>query len=167
VFSTRIARFSARFFRAKRAGPARLDPLRAGLGQEIEPACLPDPARFSNHAWRAGPKTGRASPGPGRTGPGGPFGHVYSSPRHERERARSCHAPGSATCCSRSLGDHCEGRFFVPQNYCHRAFSEAGWDRSTVHRELVSLGRRSHFDETFSLFVVIIGLAFHLNYEFI
>jgi hypothetical protein len=30
----------ARFFRAKRAGPARLGPLRARLGQEIEPAGL-------------------------------------------------------------------------------------------------------------------------------
>jgi hypothetical protein len=49
----RIARFSARFFRAKRAG----------LGQKIEPACLDGPARFFNRAWRAGPKTGRASPG--------------------------------------------------------------------------------------------------------
>jgi hypothetical protein len=75
-FSARIGRFSARFFRAKRAGPDRLGPLRAGLGQEIEPACLAGPARFFNRAWRAGPKTGRASPGPGRTGPGGPFGHV-------------------------------------------------------------------------------------------
>jgi hypothetical protein len=28
----------ARFFRAKRAGPARLGPLRAGLGQGIETA---------------------------------------------------------------------------------------------------------------------------------
>jgi hypothetical protein len=64
-------------FRAKRAGPARLGPLRAGLGQKIELACLDGPARFSNRAWRAGPKTGRASPGPGRTGPGGPFGHLY------------------------------------------------------------------------------------------
>jgi hypothetical protein len=36
----RIAHFSARFFRAKRAGPAHLGPLRAGLGQEIKPACL-------------------------------------------------------------------------------------------------------------------------------
>jgi hypothetical protein len=63
---TRIARFSAHFFRAKRAGPTHLDPLRAGLGQEIEPACLDGPARFSNRAWRGGPKTGRASPGPGR-----------------------------------------------------------------------------------------------------
>jgi hypothetical protein len=51
--------------------------LRAGLGQEIEPACLAGPARFFNRAWRAGPKTGRASPGSGRTGPGGPFGHLY------------------------------------------------------------------------------------------
>jgi hypothetical protein len=50
-------------FRAKRAGPARLGPLRAGLGQEIEPACLAGTARFFNRAWRAGPKTGRASPG--------------------------------------------------------------------------------------------------------
>jgi hypothetical protein len=64
----RIARFSARFFRAKRAGPARLGLLRAGLGQEIEPACLDGPAWFSNRAWRARPKTGRASPGPGRAG---------------------------------------------------------------------------------------------------
>jgi hypothetical protein len=60
-FSARIARFSARFFRAKRAGPARLGPLRAGLRQEIEPACLADPARVFNRAWRAGPKTGRAA----------------------------------------------------------------------------------------------------------
>jgi hypothetical protein len=29
----RLARFSARFFCAKRVGPARLGPLRAGLGQ--------------------------------------------------------------------------------------------------------------------------------------
>jgi hypothetical protein len=63
---TRIARFSARFFRAKRASSARLGPLRAGLGQKIEPACLDGLARFSNRAWRAGPKMGRASPGPGR-----------------------------------------------------------------------------------------------------
>jgi hypothetical protein len=66
----------ARFFGAKRADPARLGPLRAGLGQEIEPACLDGPARFSNRVWRAGPKTGRASPGPGRAGPGGPFGQL-------------------------------------------------------------------------------------------
>jgi hypothetical protein len=58
--------FFCPFFRAKRAGPARLGPLRAGLGQEIEPACLDSPARFSNRAWRAGPKTSRASSGPGR-----------------------------------------------------------------------------------------------------
>jgi hypothetical protein len=62
----RLARFSARFFRAKRPGPARLGPLWAGLGQGIEPAGLEGPVRFSNRAWRAGPKTGRASPGPGR-----------------------------------------------------------------------------------------------------
>jgi hypothetical protein len=59
---TRIARFSARFYRAKRVGPTRLGPLRAGLGQEIEPACLDGPARFSNRAWWAGL--------------GGPFGHL-------------------------------------------------------------------------------------------
>jgi hypothetical protein len=58
----------ARFFRAKRTGPARLGLLRAGLRQEIELACLDGPARFSNRAWRAGPKIGRASPGPGRAG---------------------------------------------------------------------------------------------------
>jgi hypothetical protein len=59
-FLARIACFLARFFRAKRVGPARLGPLRARLEQEIEPACLAGPARFSNRAWRAGPKTGRA-----------------------------------------------------------------------------------------------------------
>jgi hypothetical protein len=67
----RIARFSTRFFRAKRVGPARLGPLRIGLEQEIKPECLGDPARFSNHAWWAGPKTHRA-----QAGPGGPFGHL-------------------------------------------------------------------------------------------
>jgi hypothetical protein len=56
---------------------SRLGPLRAGLGQEIEPAGLYGPARFSNRAWRAGPKTGRASPAPGQTGPGGQFSHLY------------------------------------------------------------------------------------------
>jgi hypothetical protein len=30
--------------------PARLGPLRPVLGQEIEPACLDGPARFSNRA---------------------------------------------------------------------------------------------------------------------
>jgi hypothetical protein len=40
------------FFRVKRAGPARLGSLWAGLGQEIEPACLDD----------------RASPGLGQAG---------------------------------------------------------------------------------------------------
>jgi hypothetical protein len=53
----RLARFSARFFRAKRHGPARLGPLRAGLGQKIEPAGLDGLARFSNRDWRAGPKS--------------------------------------------------------------------------------------------------------------
>jgi hypothetical protein len=72
-----LARILARFFRAKRAGPTRLGPLRTGLGQEIEPAGLDGSTRFSNRAWRAGPKTGRASSGPGRTGPGRTFGHLY------------------------------------------------------------------------------------------
>jgi hypothetical protein len=47
------------FFRAKRTGLTRLISLRAGLGQEIEPACLDGPAQFSNCDWRAGP--GRAA----------------------------------------------------------------------------------------------------------
>ena len=49
------------FFRAKRAGPARLDPLRAGLGQKIKPAGTAGPARFlaGLHRARAGP--GRAA----------------------------------------------------------------------------------------------------------
>jgi hypothetical protein len=34
----------ARFFRAKRVGLVRLGPLRAGLGQGIEPAGLEGPA---------------------------------------------------------------------------------------------------------------------------
>jgi hypothetical protein len=67
----RLTRFSDRFFRAKRAGPTRLDPLRAGLIQEIEPAGLddppgfltvpdgPDPKRTRLHRTRAGP--GRAA----------------------------------------------------------------------------------------------------------
>jgi hypothetical protein len=67
---------SVRFFRAKRAGPARLDPLRAELGQKIEPTCLDGPPRFYNHAWRAGPKMGWASLGPGRAGLGSPFDHL-------------------------------------------------------------------------------------------
>jgi hypothetical protein len=66
----------ARFFRAKRADPARLGPLRAGLGQRIKPAGSAGPARFTNRDWRAGPKTGRASSGPGPTGLGGSFGHL-------------------------------------------------------------------------------------------
>jgi hypothetical protein len=72
----RLARFSVRFFRAKRVGPARLGPLRAEFGQEIEPAGLDDPAWFSNRAWWARPKTDQDLPGPGRSGPGGPFGHL-------------------------------------------------------------------------------------------
>jgi hypothetical protein len=45
------------FFRAKRAGPARLGPLRAGLGQKLKPAGSAGPARF----W-----PGFTGPGPGR-----------------------------------------------------------------------------------------------------
>jgi hypothetical protein len=57
----RLARFSVPLFCAKRAGQTRLDPLRARLEQEIEPA------RFSNRVRRAEPKMDWASPG--RTGP--------------------------------------------------------------------------------------------------
>jgi hypothetical protein len=60
----RLARFSTRFFRAKRAGPARFGPLRAGLGQKIKPAGSAGPARFLAGLHRA------------RAGPGGPFGHL-------------------------------------------------------------------------------------------
>jgi hypothetical protein len=44
------------FFRVKRAGPARLGPLRAGLGQKIKPAGSVGPARFlaGLHRARAG-----------------------------------------------------------------------------------------------------------------
>jgi hypothetical protein len=49
------------FFRAKRAGPARLGTLRTGLGQKIKPAGSADLARFlaGLHRARAGP--GRAA----------------------------------------------------------------------------------------------------------
>jgi hypothetical protein len=50
----------ARFFRAKRTGSARLGPLRAGLEQEIEPACLHGLGRFYTVSG----------------GPGGPFDHL-------------------------------------------------------------------------------------------
>jgi hypothetical protein len=66
MFFGRFSPLSVRFFRVKRAVPTHLGLLRAGLGQGIKPASLEDPARFPNHAWRAGPKTGRASPDPGR-----------------------------------------------------------------------------------------------------
>jgi hypothetical protein len=46
----RFARFLARFFRAKWAGPTRLGPLRARLGQKNEPAGSDDTVRFSNRA---------------------------------------------------------------------------------------------------------------------
>jgi hypothetical protein len=51
------------FFRAKRAGPTRLGPMRAGLGQKNEPAGLGGPARFSNRVWRVGLHRARAGPG--------------------------------------------------------------------------------------------------------
>jgi hypothetical protein len=59
-----------------------------------------------------------------------PDGRPQSSSR--RERARSCHVPGTAMCCS--LGDHSEARVSVDQSCCRPASTEAGWDRSTVHR---------------------------------
>jgi hypothetical protein len=43
-----LSPLSARFFRAKRAGPTRLGSLRAGLGQGIEPMGLERTARFTN-----------------------------------------------------------------------------------------------------------------------
>ena len=48
--------FSARFFHAKRADPARLGPLRAGLGQKLEHDDTVGPARFlaGLHRARAG-----------------------------------------------------------------------------------------------------------------
>jgi hypothetical protein len=61
----RLARFSARFFRAYRAKPAHLDPLQAGLEQKNELAVLNSLAQFSYCAWRAQPKTGQASSGLG------------------------------------------------------------------------------------------------------
>jgi hypothetical protein len=48
------------FFCAKRAGPARLGPLRTGLGQKLKPAGSAGPARF----WPS-----FTGPGPGRAGP--------------------------------------------------------------------------------------------------
>jgi hypothetical protein len=48
--------FFGPFFRAYRAGPTRLDPLRIELGQRNEPTGLDGSVRFSNRAWRAGPK---------------------------------------------------------------------------------------------------------------
>jgi hypothetical protein len=66
--------FLARFFRAKQAGSARLGPLWAGLRQENEPTGSNGPARFSNRAWRAGPKMGRVYRA--RAGPDDLFGHL-------------------------------------------------------------------------------------------
>jgi hypothetical protein len=48
------------FFRAKRAGPARLGPLRAGLRQKLKPVGSAGLARF----W-----PGFTGPGPGRAEP--------------------------------------------------------------------------------------------------
>jgi hypothetical protein len=61
VLTGPFSTFSARFFRAKRAGPARLGPLRAGLGQKLEHDGTAGPARFlaGLHRARAGP--GRAA----------------------------------------------------------------------------------------------------------
>jgi hypothetical protein len=73
---TRLARFSDRFFRAKRADPTRLDPLRARLRQEIEPAGLdgppdfltvpggPNPKRTRLHGTRTGPPIWPSLPPP-------------------------------------------------------------------------------------------------------
>jgi hypothetical protein len=58
-----ISPLSARFFCAKRTGLTYLGPLRAGLGQGIEPASLEGPARFPNRVWRAGLHRARAGPG--------------------------------------------------------------------------------------------------------
>jgi hypothetical protein len=65
------------FFRAKRAGPARLGPLRAGLGQKLKPAGSAGPARF----WPG-------FTGPGRAGPArlaiSNFGDSGGDDEHER-----------------------------------------------------------------------------------
>jgi hypothetical protein len=60
VFTGPFSPLFGPFFRAKRAGPARLGPLRAGLGQKLKPAGSAGPARF----W-----PGFTGPGPGRAGP--------------------------------------------------------------------------------------------------
>jgi hypothetical protein len=71
--SARLARFLARFFRAKRAGPARLGPLRAGLGQKIKPAGTAGPARFlaGLHRARAGRPVWPSLPSPDPDEPAG------------------------------------------------------------------------------------------------
>jgi hypothetical protein len=66
------------FFRAKRAGPARLGPLRAGLGQKLKPAGSAGPARF----W-----PGFTGPGPGRAGPAR---LAISTPVPGREQLATC-----------------------------------------------------------------------------
>jgi hypothetical protein len=76
--SVRIARFSARFFRAKRVGSARLGPLRAGLRQEIEPAPVP-----------GGPSPKRAGLHQTRAGPSGPFGHLHGHSQCVQLRSRN------------------------------------------------------------------------------
>jgi hypothetical protein len=61
VLTGTFSTFSARFFRAKRAGPARLGPLRAGFEQKLEHDGTAGPGRFlaGLHRARAGP--GRAA----------------------------------------------------------------------------------------------------------
>ena len=45
-------------------------------------------------------------------------------PHPQRERARCCHVPGSAMCCS--LGDHCEALVFVDQSCCRAGLPPLG-----------------------------------------
>jgi hypothetical protein len=70
------------FFRAKRAGPARLGPLRAELGKKIKPADTAGPARFLAGLHRA------------RPGPGGPFGHLYLSASTTQNQSGRCFVSG-------------------------------------------------------------------------
>jgi hypothetical protein len=56
-------------------GPGRLGTERAGFGQKNKPTGLEGLTRFSNRAWRAGPKPCRAQRVQAESG--GPFGHLY------------------------------------------------------------------------------------------
>lgn len=105
----------------------------AAVGHGRSPARLPRALRFAQRIWFPRSRPRRATRAQGLPPPDPPHRESATRTRASPVMPRA-RRPGSATCCSRSLGDHCEGRFFVPQNYCHRAFSEAGWDRSTVHR---------------------------------